>query len=90
MISIDLDQGKLDAAIEFLNKKRAADNPPLPPFTAQGWVELRMNRILESTLIEAKITDANTISAAFTAASKDDQDKIKELLKLDKAAGELP
>jgi len=83
MITINLDQAQLDEALAFINKQRASEKPPLPALTAEQWVELRFGRILENTLAEAAANEANAVVAAFTAATKEEQDQVKQALKLD-------
>lgn len=81
-MTINLDQGKVDKALAFVNEERAATKPPQTALTAEQWVEERFGRILDNTVSQANAVAANKIVEAFSNASKDDQDQVKALLKI--------
>jgi hypothetical protein len=90
MITINIDQARLDKALAFENAKRAEENPPQPPFTQEEFVEQWVNVIIDRKLSQADATVVVKITEAFAKATDEEKQAVKEVLKLDKAAGEAP
>ena len=82
MITINIDQDRLDRARSFENSGRAAQDPPLPAFSQEEFVEQMVNAVIDRKLSQADATAADEVAAAFTNATEEKKQEVKEILDL--------
>ena len=90
MITINIDQDRLDKVLAFENAIRAEQKPPLPAFTQEEFVEQWVNVIVDRKLAQADATASGRVAEAFAKATDKEKQDVKKLLKLENEKPETP